>query len=131
MSLDDMVKTSAPKGKGKGKGGAGGKAVAGGRGGARARAAAAPYQKPAGKGKGKGGGKGLADLMHQEAPVAEAKPQPQFVLTTGTTLKVGNLDWNVSQEDIQELFAEIGALKSAELMLRPDGKSKGFALVTY
>ena len=130
MSLDDMVKSAAPK---KGKGGAGGKAVAGGRGGARARAAAAPYQKPVGKGKGKGkgGGKGLADLMHQEAPVAETKPQPQFVLTTGTTLRVGNLDYNVSQEDITELFGELGALKSAELMMRPDGKSKGFAFVTY
>ena len=132
MSLDDMVKSSAQS-KGKGKGGNGGKAVAGGRGGARAaRQSAAPYQKPVSKGKGKGGGgKGLADMMHQSAPIAETRPQPAFVLTTGTTLRIGNLDWNVSEEDIYELFAEIGELKSASLATRPDGKSKGFAHVTY
>ena len=30
-----------------------------------------------------------------------------------------------------ELFGEIGALKSATLATKPDGSSKGFAIVTY
>ena len=62
-------------------------------------------------------------------PVAEARQEPVFVLTTGTTLRIGNLDFNVSSDDIQELFSEIGQLKSSEVATRPDGKSKGFAFV--
>ncbi len=34
-------------------------------------------------------------------------------------------------EDIEELFGEVGALKSASVATRPDGSSKGFALVTF
>ena len=32
---------------------------------------------------------------------------------------------------LAELFAELGPLKSATLATKPDGSSKGFALVTY
>jgi hypothetical protein len=93
MSLEDMIKKDGPKGKSKGSGGA----IKGGRGsGKQARAAAAPYQKPVKPGKGKGGGGGatLADMAAAAAPAV--KPAPQFVLTTGTTLRIGNLDFNVN-----------------------------------
>ena len=104
MSLDDMVPKGGGKGKGgRGKGGAGG-AIKAGRGAARmARAVAAPYQKPvAGRGRGKGG-KGGATLADMAAAADEtsAPSKPAFVLTTGTTLRVGNLDHGVSGEDIE------------------------------
>ena len=106
MSLDDMVAASG-RGKGKG-GGRGGKMGRGAGRGAQARAAAAPYQKPvkAGRGKG-GGGRGgmtLAD-MAGAAAAEEAPAKPAFVLTTGTTLRVGNLDHGVSAEDIEGMRA--------------------------
>ena len=98
MSLEDLI----PK-KGAGKGGKGGKGGAmkkmgAGRG---ARAAAAPYQKPMKPGKGKGAaGLSLSEITQAKQPVqvaAAAPAAPAFVLTTGTTLRVGNLERNVSR----------------------------------
>ena len=127
MALDDMI----PKKTGRGKGGGGGKMGApGGRGaGKQARSAmAAPYQKPV-KGKGKGNDFTLAS-MTQAAEMAGAA-QPAFTLTTGTAVRVGNLDFGVSAEDVQELFEQVGPLKEVNLLTRPDGSSKGVALITF
>ena len=55
-----------------------------------ARAAAAPYQRPVRPGK---GGKG--QMAAAEEPAAQA--QPAFTLTTGTTVKVANLAFNVTR----------------------------------
>lgn len=127
MSLDDIVSSNAPK-KGAGKGAKGGgkggamKKMGAGRG---ARAAAAPYQKPVRPGK--GGGLSLEDMAQANAGPAA----PAFALTTGTMLRVGNLDSNVSSEDVEELFGEVGALKSATVATKADGSSKGFAHVTF
>ena len=97
MSLEDLI---PPKGaKGKGGKGAGGKTDRGGRGGAReARNSTAPYQRP-----GKGKGKGKPTLASMAEAQAAQPAQPAFELTTGTTIRVGNLDWNVSAEDLEEL----------------------------
>ena len=126
MALDDLV----PKKGGKG-GGSGGKM--GGKGaGKQARAAmAAPYQRP-GKGAGKGKGKGGATLESMSASYADnSAAAPAFSLTTGTTVKVANLDYSVTGDDLQELFGEIGVLKEVSLLQKPDGTSKGVALVVY
>ena len=133
LSLDELAAQSAPV---KGKGGRGGamRKQGGGRG---ARNAAAPYQRSArgakgGGGGGGGGGMSLSEITQSKnATQASAVAAPAFVLTTGTTLRVGNLDLQVTTEDISELFGELGALKSAVVQTKPDGKSKGFALVTY
>ena len=132
LSLDEISAQSAPA---KGKGGRGGamRKQGGGRG---ARSAAAPYQRSARGGKGGGGGGGggmsLSEMTQSKnVPPAAGAAAPAFVLTTGTTLRVGNLDLQVTTEDISELFGELGALKSAAVQTKPDGKSKGFALVTY
>ena len=93
MSLDDMISAAPAKGgrgKGKGRGGRGGEstgrggAVRTGGGGKAARAAAAPYQR--------GSKQTLSSMI---------APKQQVVgLTTGTKLRVGNLDFKVTPEDI-------------------------------
>ena len=96
MSLEDMIKAAPAKGggRGKGKGGRGGRGEATGRGGAvrrdngkAGRAAASPYQKP---------------NMKQTLSSMTA-PKSVVGLTTGTTLRVGNLDFQVSTGDIEVL----------------------------
>ena len=49
----------------------------------------------------------------------------------GTKLYVGNLSFNTTETDLQDLFAQAGAVQ--EVMLMQDkftGKSRGFAFVT-
>ena len=48
----------------------------------------------------------------------------------GMRLYVGNLSYNVTNESLEELFAQFGAVKSAQVIMdRDTGRSKGFAFV--
>lgn len=137
LSLDDMIKKSGPaKGKGSGRGG-GGRGAGAGRGGAikrggvarSARQSATPYKKPA-----KVGGSTLSSMAsNSNAAKKNAALKQSGGLTTGggAKIKVANLDAGVTTGDIQELFGEIGKLKSAEVVTNQAGASKGFAMVTY
>jgi len=138
LSLDDMI-SSQPKKAGKGGGGAGGKAGKVSK--IRVREGAQPYQrpKPSGKGGG-GGGRGGGPTLESLSAASAAKkggggggraaPVVQG-LTTGTKVKVSNLDHGVTGEDVQELFGEVGPLKAAQLITGPNGASKGVAIVTF
>ena len=43
---------------------------------------------------------------------------------------VGNLPWSVSNEDLESLFATIGAVESAQVVMdRDSGRSRGFGFV--
>src|SRR5262252_557304 len=49
----------------------------------------------------------------------------------GTKLYVGNLPFNTTENELQELFSQAGAVQEVTLMQdRFTGKSRGFALVT-
>ena len=49
----------------------------------------------------------------------------------GTKLYVGNLSFNTSENELQELFAQAGAVQEVTLMQdKFTGKSRGFAFVT-
>jgi len=115
ISLDDLIKKNGSgKGRGKGKGRGEGR----GRGAGRGATKAAPkptsvIQKPKGN---------LASAM-------STKTQPMKTvggLTTGTKLKISNLDHSVTSEDLSELFSDIGEIKSAEVV-----PGKGLAFVVY
>jgi RNA recognition motif-containing protein len=48
----------------------------------------------------------------------------------GMRLYVGNLSYNVTNESLEELFAQFGAVKSAQVIMdRDTGRSKGFGFV--
>ena len=48
----------------------------------------------------------------------------------GKRLYVGNLSYNVTNQTLEDLFAEFGAVKSAQVVMdRDTGRSKGFGFV--
>jgi len=50
----------------------------------------------------------------------------------GAKLYVGNLSWEVKDDDLRELFAKFGELTEVKVMIdNYSGRSKGFAFVTF
>ena len=49
-----------------------------------------------------------------------------------TNLFVGNFSWNLSEEDMRELFAAYGELEDVKLIIdKMTGRSKGFGFVKF
>lgn len=47
-------------------------------------------------------------------------------------LFIGSLEWGVTEEDLQQLFAQYGAIEEAIVIKdKFSGKSKGFGFVTF
>eukprot|EP00243_Klebsormidium_subtile_P012484 TRINITY_DN7660_c0_g1_i2.p1 TRINITY_DN7660_c0_g1~~TRINITY_DN7660_c0_g1_i2.p1 ORF type:complete len:272 (+),score=49.77 TRINITY_DN7660_c0_g1_i2:155-970(+) len=143
VSLDDLIKKNktgarggARGGRGGGRGGAGRTGTdnpyGGGRSGpvrrANTRAAfrAAPYaRQPAAP-----AGDVWAHDLYQDGPAYAPGARPMEI-QTGTKLFISNLDYNVSNDDIKELFGELGDLKRSEINFDKSGRSKGTAEVVF
>ncbi|XP_022148377.1 THO complex subunit 4A-like [Momordica charantia] len=52
-------------------------------------------------------------------------------IQTGTKLYISNLDYGVSNEDIKELFSEVGDMKHYSIHYDKSGRSKGTAEVVF
>uniref|UniRef100_A0ACD6A0Q7 Uncharacterized protein n=1 Tax=Avena sativa TaxID=4498 RepID=A0ACD6A0Q7_AVESA len=131
MSLEDLItKNKPPHSRGRGRrnpaSASGGSAPARRRFHSRAatRSAAAPYHQL---------------NFQQQAPQAfgyVAQPMamvtaPSAGLDTPTKLYISNLDYNVSNEDIKDLFSEMGEIKRYSINYDKSGRSKGTAEVVF
>ncbi|KAK6926937.1 Chromatin target of PRMT1 protein, C-terminal, partial [Dillenia turbinata] len=131
MSLDDLIKNNKKSGGGGGNRGRG-RGSSGGPGPARRfpnRAAnrSTPYAAP------KAPDSAWQHDMFADQPMAAYPAQggrPSSI-ETGTKLYISNLDYGVSNEDIKELFSEVGDLKRYSIHYDRSGRSKGTAEVVF
>ncbi|GLT92520.1 hypothetical protein SLE2022_103540 [Rubroshorea leprosula] len=129
MSLDDLIKSNK-KGAGKTRGGRPPRNSGPGpsrrfrnRGANRA----APYSKPVQA----PDAAWQHDMFVDDGAVFPASAPRASSIETGTKLYISNLDYGVSNEDIKELFAEVGDLKRYAIHYDRSGRSKGTAEVVF
>ncbi|KAJ6796217.1 THO complex subunit 4B-like [Iris pallida] len=129
MSLDDIIKNNkkthsgggGSRGRGRGRSGPGPSRRAPSRSGNRP----APYST------GKAADYGVySNQVAAFAAFAAAAARPASV-ETGTKLYISNLEYGVSNEDIKELFSEVGDLKRYSVHYDRSGRSKGTAEVVF
>ncbi|KAI0596287.1 hypothetical protein F4775DRAFT_565501 [Biscogniauxia sp. FL1348] len=63
-------------------------------------------------------------------PKRRHSPEP-YQETRGTKLKVENLHWDLTKDDLEGLFGRIGPILKLELLYDRAGRSEGVAFVTY
>ncbi|KAG2609848.1 THO complex subunit 4B-like isoform X2 [Panicum virgatum] len=128
MSLDDLISKNKktqprPSGRGPASGG-GGPAPTAPRRRFNARAAAAPYHR----------GTTFPFQAQARRPMAYAgygAPQPQPPMDAPTKLYISNLDYGVSNDDIKELFSDVGDIQRYSINYDRSGRSKGTAEVVF
>lgn len=135
MSLDDLIKKNKKSGGGRGRGrngGAGTEAAAKGlgpirKGFKRSSNTVTPYSRPISQ---------APDSTWQhdkfDAEMMDAlAPSRLLKIETGTKVAISNLDYGVSNDDVKELFSEVGDLKRHAIHYDRSGRSKGTGEVVF
>ncbi|KAI9154270.1 hypothetical protein LWI28_023616 [Acer negundo] len=132
MSLDDLIKSN------KKSTGQNSRVRGGGRGGdsilgparpffKRATNRTAPYSKPAQAPE----STWQHDLFGNNAPSYPTPAGRSSSIETGTKLYISNLEYGVSNEDIKDLFSEVGDIKRYTIHFDRSGRSKGTAEIVF
>lgn len=78
-----------------------------------------------------GGERSAAPAASAPAPYTRPARKPEAVEVTTEKLYVGNLSFDATESDLQELFSGAGAVRAAEIVAhKQTEKSKGFGFVT-
>lgn len=128
MSLEDLIKNNKKSTRG-GRGGRGSGPGPARRLPTRAGNRAAPY--PTGKPAPAPDTLWQHDLYSTQVAAAAFPASRASSIETGTKLYISNLDYGVSNEDIKELFSEIGDLKRYGINYDRSGRSRGTAEVVF
>lgn len=140
MSLDDMIKSGRDSGKAKGQGRGRsrgqqvrGRGMARGRGSVMARRGPPrDYNQPSGYNRiAKPFSKAKNFAWNHDLFDESLKAAGLTGVETGTKLYISNLDYGVTNEDIKELFSEMGVLKKSTVHYNKNGVSTGTAEVVF
>ncbi|XP_030537448.1 THO complex subunit 4A [Rhodamnia argentea] len=71
------------------------------------------------------------DMFTDQGLAFQAQAGRASAIETGTKLYISNLDYGVSNEDVKELFSEVGDLKRHTIHYDRSGRSKGTAEVVF
>ncbi|KAK6271952.1 hypothetical protein POUND7_009035 [Theobroma cacao] len=71
------------------------------------------------------------DMYSDKGAAFQGQAGRASAIETGTKLYISNLDYGVSNDDIKELFAEVGDLKRFTIHYDRSGRSKGTAEVVF
>lgn len=129
MSLDDIIKTNKktgsgnPRGRGRLSGGPGPARRLPNRASNRAAPYAAAPKAPETTWQ--------HDMYMDQGTAFAAQAGRASAIQTGTKLYISNLEYGVSNEDIKELFSEVGDLKRYAIHYDRSGRSKGTAEVVF
>src|SRR5581483_7458365 len=75
-------------------------------------------------------GRPCRSRFHSDPRDGQRVTAPLWSIRVGTRLFIGNLAHEVSDAELQQLFAEFGVVQSAEVMRdRSSGRGKGFGFV--